>query len=1469
MTYQLARLRLISIGDRAARFTDVTIDLTSSSADDLGDPTDTILWLRNGGGKSSLLSLFFALLLPNRNDFMGKAVKRYLEDYVASGDTSHVVAEWVAEHKDGRLPQRLVTGAVHEWIDRRKPLDPDRDRDKLKTSYYTFFVVPGALDLERLPVDDELSRRRRKTDYLSCLKEITAPRAQEYLYTPVETQSQWRDTLIKRDLDPALFGYQKQMNHSEGGVAELFNFPSTDKFIDFLIDLTIDRTQPELVADNLAKVGEVLGRKPDLLIDRDFCSVMADRLEILADRHSRARSAHSRAGAVRLAAARLAGAFRSSAAGKTSARERLVAESQRLSGESSSLDSERSKRNDAAHELWRVAANYRHITARAAVENAETEATATKSESRAWEAVEPLAEQIDAEREADSVRAQLVEEEKQTEPLRSARDRAAAALKARYRTLACEESETAQAESEAADEARSSAETEAATAETNRGRATEAAVRAESVRGQVIEIDEAVMAAVGRGDLDDPKASPLEALAGAIEESRAAGEELGAVRERRGARPAARSALVERAERIAKKQLAKESERDLVHAERAKLIGRVDALATNARLGELRELGADSRLNLWSEVGDLRVALTHAMAEAEAEIIDTRVDAADDDRALEGLRTEEFLPGTRDAQRAVDRLTAEGVRAQPGWKLLRDLVPESDRDQVLKNPHVAGLASGVVIADGDAATARASLATLDFATVAHVSVSTATQLQEVLGSAGPEWLVLASDRALFDPLAAENARTEREVRRQRQDERIVALKEQAVADRALLLALENLLQDCPAGHLETLEKLIESADEAIVKYQTAAQTIVAEVDELARREEADASREQELSERSIVLAGRIERLEALAPKVHELPALRARIGQLEKDQADETAAAKAAAARAAEFRKAVAAIEKRAAQHGANHARYVQDLEGITFIDSAADTAEQENPADLLSVLRGSYKDLDLQWRTTAAQSVLAERLTSQVDRAQRAHQRLGEYELPVRERAAELLATSDGQDIARRGDARTRARDTADVALQVLSSMKSELELARLEVEERATRGRPRPVQLDVEPADEAEARQLAEGEAAQATEMSARATNLAKEAEELRTAGVEAASEAAVFQQQANRLQDAANPADAVDDAPPYEGTAAETELAETLTNLRSAVEAAQAQQSEVDRAVGTVRRVAAENRFVKIPDAIRDRFAGDDAEVLSDRAAGRAEDLRLRRATIDGQLQDITRDQSLVVVELAALVREALKVLESAHRHSKLPGTLGGWANEHFLRIKFTHPSSEDDLQARIDAVVDRVVAENSKPAGLALLKRCVHEAVAPRGFTVKVLKPSTDRVPEAVDVTHLGKFSGGEKLTVCVALYCTLARLRAVNRGRRSGVLGGTLVLDNPLGTASHVALLRLQRDVAAAHGVQLVYTTGVEDFGAVGQFPNVLRMRNSPGALRARRYVVVEDRIGEPDEGITGVRVNRSGDGKEQ
>lgn len=262
-------------------------------------------------------------------------------------------------------------------------------------------------------------------------------------------------------------------------------------------------------------------------------------------------------------------------------------------------------------------------------------------------------------------------------------------------------------------------------------------------------------------------------------------------------------------------------------------------------------------------------------------------------------------------------------------------------------------------------------------------------------------------------------------------------------------------------------------------------------------------------------------------------------------------------------------------------------------------------------------------------------------------------------------------------------------------------------------------------------------------------------------------------------------------------------------------------------------------------------------DPPDVLGRNATGLAAQLRLRASTLEGELAAIAKDQGILADSLAGVVRDSMETLAKAERSSRMGTAPGAWAGRNVLRIGFERP---DDavLHAYAERVIDRVIQKGLKPEGMPLLKEAVREAAGPRGFTVRVLKPTEDTTPVTEDISRLAKWSGGEKLTVCVALYCTIVALRAARTGRGARP-GGALLLDNPIGRASSAHLVRLQRDVAASHGIQLIYTTGVKDPAAVIQFPNVIRLDNRQGGTQGRRYIVA-DADGTDGGLITGVRV---------
>ena len=78
------------------------------------------------------------------------------------------------------------------------------------------------------------------------------------------------------------------------------------------------------------------------------------------------------------------------------------------------------------------------------------------------------------------------------------------------------------------------------------------------------------------------------------------------------------------------------------------------------------------------------------------------------------------------------------------------------------------------------------------------------------------------------------------------------------------------------------------------------------------------------------------------------------------------------------------------------------------------------------------------------------------------------------------------------------------------------------------------------------------------------------------------------------------------------------------------------------------------------------------------------------------------------------------------------------------------------------------------------------------------------------------------------------------------GRGRGSVGGLVPLDNPLGKANYLPFLDLQRRVARANGVQLVFLTGIGDLGAVTAFPRIAAMHKRPSATRPGRAYVSND-----------------------
>jgi hypothetical protein len=558
----------------------------------------------------------------------------------------------------------------------------------------------------------------------------------------------------------------------------------------------------------------------------------------------------------------------------------------------------------------------------------------------------------------------------------------------------------------------------------------------------------------------------------------------------------------------------------------------------------------------------------------------------------------------------------------------------------------------------------------------------------------------------------------------------------------------------------------------------------------------------------------------------------------------------------------------RASQDAAHRAeRHLKDMREV-----ATSTGKRANvvPADSVSKLRAAYQAAtaayaavevgqDLRAAAAAAEADAA-RLRSDIDRHDQADVARG----------TALLATPEGADaegrqaaVARTQRKRRRCEDAISGATGKLGKLGSELKAAtpsdnrnvwvQLPDDRRPTSVEYGRVLTAAAVVEQRAAQERLEAAVAHAADLERRADDAGEAARAFRE----------VLRPLTVLLEQPDAPA-----ADPGNGTATDTEpftgspeAAHTATDrVRQALRSAAAEEGDsrlkVTRLLDTVVRFANQPQFEAMTNVARRALVGLDREQLAARAGEFAGQLEQRLATLTTDLDSAARHRKLIVDRLAALVDGALKTLRTASRLSKLPVGLGDWEGKEFVRIRFTEPDPSL-LAARVGEVVDELAAATSartpagrgsapKRDGLALLLRSI-EAAVPKGFAVDILKPDSVLRDERVPVENMNDvFSGGQELTAAIVLYCTMAALRANERGQMRARHSGVLFLDNPIGKANAEYLLDIQQGVASALGVQLVYTTGLFDDRALAAFPLWVRMRNDADLRAGLKHIRIAE-----------------------
>ncbi len=243
----------------------------------------------------------------------------------------------------------------------------------------------------------------------------------------------------------------------------------------------------------------------------------------------------------------------------------------------------------------------------------------------------------------------------------------------------------------------------------------------------------------------------------------------------------------------------------------------------------------------------------------------------------------------------------------------------------------------------------------------------------------------------------------------------------------------------------------------------------------------------------------------------------------------------------------------------------------------------------------------------------------------------------------------------------------------------------------------------------------------------------------------------------------------------------------------------------ERSVRAAADAVAQHAQQSRFGTVTSPVRRHILGVSRADMPDLAAEWEQALRPRLRSLDDDLGNIGRHRG------PAARHGDRGAAHVAARAAAVPTARGlsDWSGQEFIRIRFDD-IEEAVLLDRLGDVVDQaatgvVSGGRDQRDGMSLLLQGVRAAM-PKGVRVEMLKPDAVLRTERLRVSEIRDvFSGGQQLTAAIILYCTMAALRANDRGEGRRRHSGVLFLDNPIGRASVGYLLELQLGVAKARG----------------------------------------------------------------
>jgi hypothetical protein len=228
--------------------------------------------------------------------------------------------------------------------------------------------------------------------------------------------------------------------------------------------------------------------------------------------------------------------------------------------------------------------------------------------------------------------------------------------------------------------------------------------------------------------------------------------------------------------------------------------------------------------------------------------------------------------------------------------------------------------------------------------------------------------------------------------------------------------------------------------------------------------------------------------------------------------------------------------------------------------------------------------------------------------------------------------------------------------------------------------------------------------------------------------------------------------------------------------------------------------------------------------------------------RISTTESTLATMQADFDTCVEEVLGVVRAGISTLNRACSSDKcVPPTAPYVGGKQVLKMKANFAAVTLEMRrAAMRNYLDMLADTAAIPAkGTDLIADAIVRVYG-KPLGLQVLKMSIEETEQYVAVEKISN-SGGEGVVMAMFLYLVINQLRAENHAQVQKIAGGPLILDNPFAKATTAALWRAQRLLASAMNVQLIFATALQDFNSIGEFQRFIRLRKAGQNNKTKRW----------------------------